>query len=171
VLSGRFYFTQTMPNGVEFPYAIALYLVAAPWSLFPDDLVSLLLNGITLQAASSRIGKRAFKRMLEALDPEQEDPRIQKAIMALSLGRPSGVNVELRDSLLTFGAELETLGGVKVPLPIIERQSLGDVEQVYELDQYTPMVGMARTALNLLLAQDFETFERHLNALESNDEN
>jgi hypothetical protein len=130
-----------------------------------------LLNGITLQAASSRIGKRAFKRVLEALDPEQEDPRIQKAIMALRLGRPSEVKVELRDSLLTFGAELEMLGGVKVPLPIIERQSLGEVQQVYELDQYTPMVSMARTALNLLMAQDFETFERHLNALESADEN
>lgn len=133
----------------------------------PESAEGGILNGITMRAASSRIGKRAFKRMLEALDPEGEDPRIQKAITALNLGRPSGVNVELQDSLLTFGAELETLGGVKVPLPIIERQSLGDVEQVYELDEYTPMVGLARTALNLMLAQDFETFERHLNALET----
>lgn len=131
----------------------------------PESQEGGILNGITVQAASSRIGKRAFQRMLEALDPEQEDPRIQKAISALSLGRPSSVDLELRDSLLTFGAELETLGGFKVPLPIIERQSLGDVEQVYELDQLTPMVGMARTALLLLLSEDFETFEGHLNSL------
>lgn len=136
------------------------------WQL-PESTEGGILSGITLRAASSRIGKRAFKRMLEALDPEGEDPRIQKALSALNLGRPSGVNVELQDSLLTFGAELEMFGGLTVPLPIIERQSLGDVGQVYELDRYTPMVGRARTALNLMLAQDFETLERHLNALET----
>jgi hypothetical protein len=122
------------------------------WRL-PEAGAGGLLNGMTLQAASSRIGKRAFQRILEALDPEQEDPRIQKAITALTLGRPSSVGVELRDSLLTFGAELETLGGFTVPLPIFDRQSLGDVEQVYELEEYAPLVQMLRTALLLLLAE------------------
>jgi hypothetical protein len=42
VLDGRLYFTQTMPNGVEFPYAVALYLFAAPWTLLTNDLVTLL---------------------------------------------------------------------------------------------------------------------------------
>lgn len=133
----------------------------------PESTEGGLLNGVTVQAASSRIGKRALQRMLEALDPNQEDPRIQKAITGLSLGRPRSVNLELRDSLLTFGAELEMLGGVTVPLPIIERQSLGEAEQVYKLDEYAPMVGMARTGLLLLLSPDFETFERHLNELEA----
>jgi hypothetical protein len=42
VLGGRFYFTQPMPNGVNFPYAIALYLAAAPWSFLTRDYVALL---------------------------------------------------------------------------------------------------------------------------------
>jgi len=42
VLDGRFYFTQPMPDGVRFPYAIGLYVVAAPWSLLTDDYILLL---------------------------------------------------------------------------------------------------------------------------------
>jgi hypothetical protein len=42
VLDGRYFFTQPMPGGVQFPYAIALYVVAAPWSLLTDDFVTLL---------------------------------------------------------------------------------------------------------------------------------
>lgn len=42
VLAGRYYFTQIMPGGVEFPYAIGLYLVAAPWSWLTADYVTLL---------------------------------------------------------------------------------------------------------------------------------
>jgi len=42
VLSGRYFFTQPMPSGVEFPYAIALYVFSAPWSAFTRDYVSLL---------------------------------------------------------------------------------------------------------------------------------
>jgi hypothetical protein len=42
VLEGRYYFTQPMPDGVRFPYAIALYVVAAPWTLLTRDYVALL---------------------------------------------------------------------------------------------------------------------------------
>ncbi len=42
VLEGRFYFTQVMPSGVRFPYAIGLYVFAAPWSLLTTDFVTLL---------------------------------------------------------------------------------------------------------------------------------
>ncbi|MBI1873543.1 MAG: hypothetical protein HYS05_06605 [Acidobacteria bacterium] len=42
VLAGQLYFTQPMPGGVQFPYAIGLYLVAAPWSLLTSDHVTLL---------------------------------------------------------------------------------------------------------------------------------
>jgi len=42
VLSGKYYFTQGMPSGVSFPYAIGLYLFAAPWSWLFHDHVSLL---------------------------------------------------------------------------------------------------------------------------------
>lgn len=42
VLDGRFFFTQPMPSGVQFPYAIGLYVFAAPWSLLTSDYVLLL---------------------------------------------------------------------------------------------------------------------------------
>ena len=42
VLDGRFYFTQPMPDGVQFPYAVALYLFAAPWSVFSGNYQALL---------------------------------------------------------------------------------------------------------------------------------
>ena len=42
VLGGRYFFTQQMPGGVQFPYAIGLYLFAAPWSVFTRDHVTLL---------------------------------------------------------------------------------------------------------------------------------
>jgi len=42
VLAGRYYFTQPMPGGVAFPYAIALYVFAAPWSFLTRDYTTLL---------------------------------------------------------------------------------------------------------------------------------
>ncbi|NQW04176.1 MAG: hypothetical protein HQ485_09120 [Acidobacteria bacterium] len=42
ILEGRWYFTQTMPSGVSFPYAIGLYVFAAPWTLLTNDFVWLL---------------------------------------------------------------------------------------------------------------------------------
>ncbi len=42
VLAGRYYFTQPMPDGVQFPYAIGLYVFAAPWSAVTRDHVELL---------------------------------------------------------------------------------------------------------------------------------
>ena len=42
VLAGDYYFTQIMPSGVTFPYAIGLYVVAAPWAALTRDHVMLL---------------------------------------------------------------------------------------------------------------------------------
>ena len=42
VLGGRYFFTQMMPGGVQFPYAIALYVFAAPWAGLTHDHVALL---------------------------------------------------------------------------------------------------------------------------------
>jgi hypothetical protein len=45
VLSGTLFFVQPMPGNVQFPYAIALYVFAAPWSVFTHsemDRVALL---------------------------------------------------------------------------------------------------------------------------------
>jgi hypothetical protein len=42
VLGGEYFFTQPMPSGVAFPYAIGLYVVAAPWAAIARDHVLLL---------------------------------------------------------------------------------------------------------------------------------
>jgi hypothetical protein len=42
VLAGRYFFTQPMPGGVQFPYAIGLYVFAAPWTAVARDHVTLL---------------------------------------------------------------------------------------------------------------------------------
>lgn len=42
VLAGRYFFTQPMPSGVQFPYAIGLYVVAAPLANLITDHVMLL---------------------------------------------------------------------------------------------------------------------------------
>jgi len=42
VLGGHYFFTQPMPGGVSFPYAIGLYLFAAPWARLTADHESLL---------------------------------------------------------------------------------------------------------------------------------
>jgi hypothetical protein len=42
VLSGHYFFTQPMPGGVSFPYAIALYVFASPWAALTTNHVALL---------------------------------------------------------------------------------------------------------------------------------
>jgi hypothetical protein len=42
VLDGRYFFTQPMPGGVQFPYAIALYITASPFASIITDHVALL---------------------------------------------------------------------------------------------------------------------------------
>jgi hypothetical protein len=42
VLDGRYYFTQPMPGGVQFPYAVGLYASAAPFASLVRDHVALL---------------------------------------------------------------------------------------------------------------------------------
>jgi hypothetical protein len=42
VLDGDLFFTQPMPDGVQFPYAIGLYIFAAPWAWIAANHVALI---------------------------------------------------------------------------------------------------------------------------------
>jgi hypothetical protein len=42
VLAGRYFFTQEMPGGVQFPYAIALYVTSLPFAAITRDHIALL---------------------------------------------------------------------------------------------------------------------------------
>jgi hypothetical protein len=51
VMAGRYLFTQPMPSGVEFPYAIGLYVIAAPLAaLLSDHVLLLRLVVVTAEA-------------------------------------------------------------------------------------------------------------------------
>jgi hypothetical protein len=52
VMAGRYFFTQPMPSGVEFPYAIGLYVTAAPLAVFIADHVLLLRLVVILVEAT-----------------------------------------------------------------------------------------------------------------------
>jgi hypothetical protein len=47
VMAGRYFFTQPMPDGVAFPYAIGLYVFAAPWAALTTNHVALLRGVVT----------------------------------------------------------------------------------------------------------------------------
>ncbi|MEO8483066.1 MAG: hypothetical protein ABI634_12705 [Acidobacteriota bacterium] len=47
VMAGRYFFTQPMPDGVEFPYAIGLYVFAGPWAFITTNHVA-LLRGVVI---------------------------------------------------------------------------------------------------------------------------
>lgn len=49
VLAGRYFFTQPLPDGVQFPYAIGLYVTAAPFAALVTDHV-LLLRTVVIAA-------------------------------------------------------------------------------------------------------------------------
>jgi hypothetical protein len=51
VLSGRLYFTQLSTSATPFPYAIGLYVVAAPWSWLTRDYVALLRIVVSVSQA------------------------------------------------------------------------------------------------------------------------
>ena len=54
VMSGRYFFTQPLPDGVAFPYAIGLYVVASPLAAFVTDHVFLVrLVAVFAQACAA----------------------------------------------------------------------------------------------------------------------
>jgi hypothetical protein len=53
VRAGDFFFTQPLASGVQFPYAIGLYLFAAPWSRLTDDHVMLLRVVVSVVEAAA----------------------------------------------------------------------------------------------------------------------
>ena len=62
VLDGRYFFTQPMPSGVQFPYAIALYVFAAPWTALTPDHVAVLR--IVVCAAQAFAGALLYPMVL-----------------------------------------------------------------------------------------------------------
>lgn len=60
VLSGRYFFTQPLPDGVQFPYAIGLYVAAAPLATLATDHVLLLRIVVMVVEAAAGVGLYAI---------------------------------------------------------------------------------------------------------------
>ncbi|MBX3730331.1 MAG: hypothetical protein KF858_14215 [Candidatus Sumerlaeia bacterium] len=133
----------------------------ASWHVRPVAL-DRALEDLDARIESTRIGRRAFIRLLDALDAEQADPRIQNARTALNFGTPTGALAALDNGLITFRGTLGAPGGLSFPLPIVDRQPLGDILEVTEWDRFDPMFALARGVLLVLLARDREEFAETL---------
>lgn len=55
VMAGRYFFTQPMPDGVAFPYAIGLYVFAAPWAAVTANHVALLRGVVTAMDVAAAV--------------------------------------------------------------------------------------------------------------------
>jgi hypothetical protein len=67
VLAGTLFFVQTMPGNVQFPYAIALYVFAAPWSfLTHSDMDRVALLRIVVSAADVVAGACLYWMIVRA---------------------------------------------------------------------------------------------------------
>jgi len=64
VLAGRFYFTQLSTSATPFPYAIGLYLFAAPWAFLTGNHVALLR--VIVSAAEVMAGALLYVMVVRA---------------------------------------------------------------------------------------------------------
>ncbi len=126
-----------------------------------------ILEDLAVSFATTRIGRIAMARMLESLDPEGDTPSIQNALAALRLGKPVGAEGQMNTSLVSLGGELELPFGFRVGLPIVDRQPVSDLVEVYDLREAGGAMSALRRMLSLLLSKDLAEFESNLNAPEA----
>ena len=112
-----------------------------------------LPNDLQLRVKSTSIGRAAFLRLLQAMYRDGVDPRFTNAAYAARLGSPVLVEASLLNSLLTLRAALSVPPGVVAPLPIVEREPIGDLADVYGLTEASAALASLRDALRVLLAE------------------
>jgi hypothetical protein len=97
------------------------------------------------------------------MDPEETDPSIQQSRSALRLGTPTAARANMRSGLLSFDADLRMAAGIQtILLPILNRQPIGDLLEVYQLRETMAVMPLVRWSILLLMAEDLDTLERTL---------
>lgn len=143
-----------------------IHAVADARLRLPGKTRGTLLDTLQLRARTIRIGKRAFARLLQAMDASQETPQFQNAIAALTLGTPVKSELTMANSLVTFGSELRLAGGASVALPILDHEPIGELMTVYGTEENEALVRSLRLALLTMLEEDMseilDTLERVL---------
>lgn len=123
------------------------------WRFGPRTAENMLAD-LSMRFESTQIGRAAFIRMLQAMDPDGGDPRFTNAQYAARLGRPTRVEASLDNSLVTMRGTLSIPPGIATPLPIVEREPIGDLAEVYGLSENAEALSAVRLLLRLLLAPD-----------------
>lgn len=131
-----------------------IHAVADARLRLPGETQGTLLDALQLRARTIRIGKRAFARLLHAMDTRQQTPQFQNAIVALTLGTPVKAELTIAHSLVTFGSELRLAGGALIPLPILDHEPIGELMTIYGTDQDETRIQSTRLALLMLLEED-----------------
>lgn len=125
-----------------------------------------ILEDLGASFATTRIGRVAMVRLLRGLDPEGDSPGIQNALAALRFGKPVGAEGQMNTSLVTFGGQLELPLGLRVDLPIVDRQPISDVVDVYEIRDAGAAAKTLRKLLALLLSRTLSEFENNMDPRE-----
>jgi len=99
-------------------------------------------------------------RILQSLDSRQDTPQFQSAIAALSLGTPTGADFVLENSMVSMKSELLIAGMKKVPLPILDSASLGDIMSVSGLKNAGGSLALVRRTLLFLTADSLDDFQK-----------
>lgn len=120
---------------------------------------SRFMEDLSVAIRSTRIGDRAFRRLLDGLDPRGDNPQLIAARRALVLGSPDSTSFTLEGGLVSFDARLKSTAGLMFPLPILDRQPYSGLFAVYGLDETVGLMALARAGLVLMLAPDVATIE------------
>jgi len=126
-----------------------------------------ILEDLAASFATTRIGRIAMAQLLERMDPEGDSPGIQNALAALRFGKPVGADGQMNTSLVTFGGQLELPFGLRVDLPIVDRQPVSDLVDVYDIRDSGDAAKLLRQGLALLLSRTLAEFENNMNPREN----
>jgi len=116
--------------------------------------------GVTLD--TTHIGRIAMVRLLQSLDAEGQNPAIQNAVTAVRLGTPVGAEGTMNTSLVSLESELLLPFGFRVNLPIVDRQPVSELVEVYNLQEASQAGITLRWFLTLLLSDTLDEFENKL---------
>jgi hypothetical protein len=119
VMAGRYFFTQPMPSGVAFPYAIGLYVFAMPWASLTTNHVALLRAVVTAIDVTAGIG------LCVAMARAWREQAAGVVAMAFAAMAPLPFVVEGNGNLPNaFGQSVALLGLAAIAAGVLSRRTM-----------------------------------------------
>lgn len=148
VLSGRYFFTQPLPSGVRFPYAIALYVCAAPWTVLTHDYIALLK--IVVTASRALAGLMLYPMIVRAWG---DRPAGALAVALAHFAPLPFVVIGNANLTYAFGQSMATLAFAAAATWTLAPRRLAQLAALFALASvaYLSHVGIFSTALAIML--------------------